>query len=318
MKAENSVEAISASLLMAEDRAGQPLLTPGEATARAALIWEEVNELGLALEIFTWTGRGFCGEPLRYPAYRIDDQRYDLNSVGPGQCAPFAANGPGISCGDLLRLGRVCQIKQQLLPRRWPKDLRDRLCDPQSHLDGIEEIWWLGRWYAVTDVKGKVPTGVGGKDIDWEIRACTFPLRLEVENWRREWSGMVHGFHRGREFPSCFERFRGRFARADAGDALNVACVTTLLEPDEKLEQRSSDFLATNPEVDAIVVWSRHSLSGRMPPAVYGKTPVRGQLRALLMPPQREDLEHVVPVEFLPINPDTGKTLLPDEYGRLF
>jgi predicted MPP superfamily phosphohydrolase len=85
------------------------------------------------MQVYTSSGVGTWGLPLRvgtqsevvllrfekeypYPAYQIDDPRYNLDKIGPGETGQFAINGPAISCGDLVRLGRACLTRQQFLP----------------------------------------------------------------------------------------------------------------------------------------------------------------------------------------------------------
>lgn len=275
---------------------GRPLLSAEEAQQRAEAIAAEVTDLGFDLQVFPWRNVGPTGDLVPYPAYRLVDSRYYLNAIGPGEKGQFAINAPGISCGDLLKLGRACELKQKLLGQQWSKEIKDQLLDHQSHLDALEELLWLGRFQGVQDVQHNVPLP-SGKDMDWAFNACTQPIRIEVKNRRRENTGIVDGAHAGRNYPSWFADFAGKFSRV-GHSSLNIACVTTYLEPDDALSERATEFLSREEAADAVVIWSWHCPNGR-PLTLFARPNVRELLAAILAPGQREDAQKVILVEHL-------------------
>lgn len=292
----NDDHALAVALASALGADGKPLLSKEEAQHRARVIAAEVTNLGFDLRVFAWKNVGPTGKPVPYPAYDLADSRYDLNTIGPGEKGQFAINAPGISCGDLLKLGRACELKQSFLGHRWPKEIKHNLLDHQSHLDAVEELLWIGRFQGVQDVQHKVPLP-SGKDMDWAFNACTQPIRIEVKNRRRESTGSIDGAHAGRSYPSWFADFSGKFAR-DRSNCLNIACVTTYFDPDDALRERAEELLTRDEAVDAVVIWSWHCLSGRQL-THFSKPNVRGLLAAILAPIPREEAWKVIRTKHL-------------------
>ena len=77
----------------------------------------------------------------------------------------------------------MSQIGHSLIPELWPKKLRDELRNPTQHLDTLEEVWWLGCWSGIEDIRRaeQIKTGVAD-DIDWQftIGSTGFSWRLKV------------------------------------------------------------------------------------------------------------------------------------------
>jgi hypothetical protein len=290
------VDKVATALLWALGGDGHPLLSKEQAHRRAKVIAEEVKALGFDLQIFPWKNLTRIGELQPFPAYNLDDPRYNLNEIGPGEKGQFAVNGPGISCGDLLKFGRVCELKRQFFGAKWPKELKEHLCDAQSHLDSVEEILWLGRFQGVQDVRSKV-IQPNGKDVDWAFTACTQPIQVEVKNRRKEITGVIDGAHRGREFVSWYQDFDGKFSRDSLG-RLNIACVTTYFDLDEALQQRAKELLSRNEAIDAIVIWTYHCRTlGHQ--TVFAQRKVGQLLTSLLAPILREDSEKILLLQHL-------------------
>ena len=297
----NDDHALAVALASALGADGKPLLSAEEAQQRARVIAVEVTNLGFDLRVFAWNNVGPTGESQPYPAYYLADARYDLNTIGLGEKGQFAINAPGVSCGDLLKFGRACELKQRFLGHRWPKELKHNLLDHQSHLDVVEELLWIGRFQGVQHVQHKVPLA-SRRDMDWAFTACTQPIRIEVKNRRRECTGIVDGAHAGRGYPSWFADFAGKFSR-DGNNSLNIACVTTYFEPDDALRERANELLSHNEAVDAVVVWSWHCLNGRQL-TLFSKPNVRELLTAILAPIPREDAWKVILTTHLMRNTD--------------
>jgi hypothetical protein len=316
MSIEPSVELIERHLHLAQGLDGLPLISLDEARFRAQAIHEERKTVGFPLKLKPWTSSSPRG-PVPYPAYDIDDPRYDLNKVGPGEKAPFGINGPGISCGDLVKLGRFCMLLRQHLPGGWPRDLKTQFLDVQSHLDAVEEVYSLCRWHGVSEVRMKMSLwDRKAKDVDLGFKACLVPLFVEVKNRRREAVGVVDGWHDSRNHPSLFNDLIGKFPESRRDGALHVAWISTHLEPDEALTAQTTAFLAAHAEIDAIVVWSDHSRDGRPFRAIYGSAATRKQLEVVLREPDREEAERYLVLRYLGRNSEEGRTLMPGEIAE--
>jgi hypothetical protein len=290
------VDNLATTLRWALGGDGNPLLAKDQAQRRAKAIKEEVEALGFDLQVSPWKNVTLTGELHPYPAYQLDDPRYDLDAVEPGGKGQFAVNGPGISCGDLLKFGRACELKQEFLGTRWPKELKDNLLDPQSHLDAVEEVLWIGRFQGVRDVRCKV-VQPNGKDVDWAFVAYTQPIQVEVKHRRKECTGIIDGAHRGRGFPSWYQDFDGKFSR-DAHGSLNIACVTTYFDTDEAIRERADELLNRGDPIDAIVIWSCHCRTSNHL-TIFSQRKIRQALTAILAPIPREDSEKVLRLEHL-------------------
>jgi len=292
----NDDHLLSVALASALGADGKPLLSTEEAQHRARAIADEVENLGFDLRVFAWKNIAPTGEAVPYPAYHLTDSRYDLNATGFGEKGQFAINAPGISCGDLLKLGRACELKQRFLGKRWPKELKEHLLDHESHLDAVEELLWLGRFQGVQGVCPKVPLP-SGKDMDWAFTARTHSIRIEVKNRRRESTGIIDGAHVGRHFPSWFDDFAGKFSR-EQDNSLNIACVTTYFEPDDALNERASELLCRDDAVDAVVVWAWHCRNGQIL-TIFARANLRERLTAIVAPTPWEEAGKVILITHL-------------------
>lgn len=308
-----SVTEIARNLASAGGTDGEPLLTQEEAERRATALADECRVLRFELRLFPWKNGTWAGKACPYPAYWLDDPRFDLNKIGPGEKGQFAFNAPGISCGDLLRFGRACEIKQQYFPSAWPKGIKDGLRDHQSHLDALEEVLWLGRFQGLQNVRNKV-VHPNGLDADWEFTSCTLPLQIEVKNRRKEYSGITDGGHSSRDFPGWWDDFRGKFSRSTPG-ALNLACLTTYF--DEPVHERASELLNAGENVDALVVWSYHCLDGEHL-RIYGPPAVKALIATTLAPIRREESRKVILIKHLMRNTAEQRVATMEEVVRAF
>lgn len=310
-----SADIIEAHLRLATGQDGMQLISPEECRRRAVAILEEVDALRFPLVLQPWTSPHQNG-PVPYPAYQINDPRYHLET-GPGARGQFAILGPDISCGDLVKLGRVCLLRREFFPRGWPRGLKDQFLDPQSHLDAVEEFSWLRRWRGLTNVRREVLAGSkGSKNADLGFHSCLVPIAVEIKNRRREAVGVIDGWHSSRDYDSLFKDLIGKFSGARPNNELHVACISTHLEPDDALSAQARDFLAKHPELDAIVVWSDHCRDDRNFREVYGEAKNRQQVELLLAEPEREEAQRWFVIKHLARNSDTGTVLQPSEIAE--
>ena len=303
------VDEIAKHLALTVGKDGAPLLTREQVEERARAIYQEVGITGFPLRLRPWPSKTTRGI-FPYPSYLIDDTRYDLNKIGPGDKGGFGINGPGISCGDLIKLGRACLLRQKFFPNGWPKGLRDLFVDQESHLDAVEELCWLDRWRGVSRVRTGVKMIAGSdKDVDLVFDSYTVPVFAEIKNRRRESVGVVDGWHRSRNYSSVFDDLIGKFSPARNDGALHVACISTHLEPDDALDAQAKSFLDEHGEIDAIIVWSDHSRDGRQNIAIYSEPHIRAQIEALLASAEREDEQKWYTVQHLERNSEEGRVL---------
>lgn len=278
----------------------RPLLSGEQVTRRTRAIVEEVPQIGFDVRPFAWINATPGGNIHPYPAYHIDDPRYDLDNTGPGERGPFAINCPGISCGDLLKFGRACELKQEHL-EQWPGELRKQLIDPQQHLDALEEIQWLGRFTGLNGPKAKF-VQPNGKDADWVFETGSRRVQIEVKNKRGEWSGMLDGSHRNREFSSWYNDLNGKFFRHAESD-VNLACITTYFDADDSLWERAAELLTSDPAIDGVVIWATFSRNGSNLSALI-REEIRPFLPGIFAPITREDAFKVLVSKHLLRNSD--------------
>jgi hypothetical protein len=317
-----NADIIEKHLKLAVGQDALPLITPDEARTRAVAIEEEMKLVGFPLLLSPWTSAMTKGV-FPYPSYLIDDPRYDLNKNHTGT-GPFSISGPGISCGDLLKLGIACLMKREHLPSKWPRDLKDQFLDAQSHLDAVEELYCLSRWHGVREVRTKVHTkpsdetkkfkgDKNGKDIDLAFQACMVPVQVEVKNRRREATGIVDGWYPGRNFPSYFDDLIDKFHEVRQPGVLNIAWISTHLEPNDELKLLAESFLSAHPEIDSIIVSADNCDSRDNHRVVYGRQEVRQQLDVILCPLDREESERWFIARHLERNSAEARVLEPGE-----
>ena len=310
------IDEIKQALLWAHGLDGEPLLNDSQADFRATAIAEEMRELKFELKISPWQNQETSRGWLVYPAYELLDDRYDLNSIGPGDKGQFAINGPGISCGDLLTLGRACELKRKFFPSGWPTETKTQLCDHQSHLDAVEEILWLSRFQGVKNVQPNIKHPTTGKDVDWAFTACTQPIQIEVKNRRKEFVGIIDEASKGRGYQSWHQDLLGKFSRREA-DAINVACISTCLGADEELGETVHQLLASGEPIDALVLWTHHCPGGQQWNVFASNSLNRQIVSSLMAPIPREISEKQLRLKNLLRNPYEQRVLKIDELLRI-
>jgi len=133
--------------------------------------------------------------------------------------------------------------------------------------------------------------------MDWAFTARTQPIRIEVKNQRRESTGVIDGSHKGRNYPSWFDDFAGKFSR-EQNNSLNIACVTTYFEPNDALAERAGELLCRDEAVDAVVVWAWHCRNGQ-PLTIFARANMRERLTAIVAPTPWEEVGKVILIKHL-------------------
>lgn len=306
----HSREEIKQALLSAKRFDQVELISDDVAAIYAEAIYSELATTCFRLRIIPWSP--FGGYP--YPAYVVDDPRYNFDCFAFSDCDSFAVNVPGLSHGDLPKLGRALWLKQKLLGAVWPKEMLEHFLDSQNHLDVIEELIWLGRWHGVQDVLANKPNPNNSKDIDWEVSSCGVRLGIEVKHWRREWTGILDGKHKSRYYISCFDTFKDKFHRPDY-ERINLACISTYFPPDQNFRSKANEYLLRCEDLDGIVLYSSHATMRHVPVyEIVAKPDIRMQIEALFKPSERDESAKCLEVVYLARKKGGGIVGSVDEY----
>lgn len=287
----------------------ETVLSPAEAKARAAMVYEDMATVGFPLTLgVIWPVPTTTEEPILIPSYPLEGTMYGPMADPDGEHNRDAA-GPLINCGEFLRLSKACKLGRELLTQeRWPSRFTAGLRDAQKHLSVVEEILWLGRWHAPENIemtyKQNPPT-----DVDWRFTCCGMTINLEVKYRIRDWMGVVDGPHFSRNFDSYFIDLERKFGPRPKGE-LNIVGITTLAPPDAGLQECTKRFLDRHPEVDAVIFWSMHDPEGKRP-EIHAREPAL--IKMLFKGGDREDGIFCAPIRHLWRNSEERRAIRPSE-----
>jgi hypothetical protein len=288
----------------------EPVLSADEAKARAQIVSEDMIKVRFDLQLEYWKVELPNHGPIGVPAYKLIGSQFDPNAP-LGTPDVYKAAGPGLNCGNLLRLSKACKLGRVILKKAWPNSFATRLRDPNDHLAVVEELLWLGYWQPVTDVQRSFKQSAASKkNIDWRFSCCGQLINLEVKYRRRDWVGIVDGPHFSRDFDSYFEDCEGKFGPQKNGE-LNIIGVSTLAPPDDGLRRTIERFLKKHPEVDGIILWSFHAPSGAPPEIHSAKADL---LKLLFTGGDSEDRLRASPIRHLWRKSEERRTLRPGEF----
>jgi hypothetical protein len=258
-----TLDQIEEALRTAYRGAQTPILSAAEAKLRAAMVFEDMAKVRLPLELHYWQAAFPGYEPLGIPAYKLPGSPYGPEVPVEAEDV-FKADGPGLSCGDLLKLSKACKIGRDILGvRRWPQLLTTRLRDPKEHLDAVEEMIWLGFWRPPFKVDQSYKLNpANDSNIDWRLTfkmgSVQQVINLEVKFRRRDWIGRVDGSTFSRDFDSYFQDLEGKFCGPAEGE-LNLVGISTFTPSDHSLRRCIERYLKEHREVSGVIVWSYHS-----------------------------------------------------------
>jgi hypothetical protein len=193
--------------------------------------------------------------------------------------------GTGVDREDIQYFAKVCDIGQTLIPHLWPayQTITNGLIEPDTHLNTLNEVWWLARWSGIdwSATQSEHPMGPKSphqrKTVDWRLRSLdNWAINIEVKNFSRAQADRTYkktpSFYRANGLTHKGEPDaddpRLKF-RQSAGREINVLAVTRHDEISNEFEGWVEDFLDASsfppniPEIeradkiDAVVVWSR-------------------------------------------------------------
>lgn len=217
-------------------------------------------------------GGGIIATPL--PEYHFGDTGFSVQKARNSH-DDFSTwiGGTGLDRGHLQFFSKISQIGHSLIPELWPKKLRAELRNPTQHLDTLEEVWWLGCWSGIENIRraAHIKPGVAG-DIDWQftigragsIRGLKVNLevkRLKSDNTRQA-RGLKMNAHEFAEF--CREQILKKF-RPSHDDEVNVLAISLFGEIDGNVQRVISEWLVGDensdsdgmPLIDAILLATR-------------------------------------------------------------
>ena len=183
--------------------------------------------------------------------------------------------GTGLDRGHLQFFSKVSQIGHSLIPELWPKKLRAELRNPTQHLDTLEEVWWLGCWSGIENIRraGHIKPGVAD-DIDWQFTigsaGCLAGLKVNLEVKRlksdntRQARGREMNAHEFAQF--CRDQVLRKF-RPSHSDEVNVLGISLFGEIDGNVQRVISEWLLGDenrdsddaPLIDAVLLATRES-----------------------------------------------------------
>jgi hypothetical protein len=132
-------------LVTAFPGASQPVLGAHEAKARAKIVYEDMAKVRFDLQVEHWPVELPGARRIAVPAYKLIGSQFNPNAPLDTPDV-YKAAGPGLNCGNLLRLSKACKLGRAHLKKAWPSAFATRLRDPNDHLAVIEELLWLGYW----------------------------------------------------------------------------------------------------------------------------------------------------------------------------
>ena len=260
-----TLEQLERALMTAYPGARFPVLDREMALQRAHWLHDDIQAWRFDL-CLTYQPIEFDGcEPMHIPKYRLAESPYSASKgtedrkLGEDQ-EMFHGEGSGLDTPDLLKLSRASAIGHTVLKHtNWPHTHARRVRDPRDHIAVIEEILWLGRWRNPVEVQlnAKLVPGTG-KDVDCRFRSEGITINLEVKYRPRTWLAGVDGGFGVQDLRSLFDGVGGKFPATEPQDAYNVVALTIVAPIDDLLRHHATQFLASHPEIAAVVVWSEH------------------------------------------------------------
>ncbi|MFT5465312.1 MAG: hypothetical protein ACI8UO_000400 [Verrucomicrobiales bacterium] len=175
-----------------------------------------------------------------------------------------------ISIGDLLHTLRaflILELADSKIPDllRNRSSLRSGLATPTSHLDTLNEIWWLRWWIGARKIDYEVrlnDAAVSDADIDWQVEIESAGLTINLEVKRRPTDVRRLDPTKSLGFRSVFENGLGTKAGAlkftKSGQThVNVLALTLYCPIDREVQDAANAFVDLNSfNVDGVAIWS--------------------------------------------------------------
>ena len=252
-----------------------------EARRRASILAEDIKQIGFStfqLSCRPCPVPSANGQIVATPLaeYQFGDTGFSVHKARNSH-DDFSTwiGGTGLDRGHLQFFSKVSQIGHSLIPELWPKKLRAELRNPTQHLDTLEEVWWLGCWSGIENIRRAehIKPGVAG-DIDWQFRVGSagslsgLKVNLEVKRLKsdntRQARGREMNAHAFAQF--CRDQVLRKF-RPSLPDEVNVLGISLFGKIDGNVQRVISEWLLGNenrdlddaPLIDAVLLATRES-----------------------------------------------------------
>lgn len=252
-----------------------------EACRRAPVLAADIDQIGfdtfrLSCRMYPVPseGGGILSIPL--PEYHFGDTGFSVDRASnSNDDFPTWIGGTGLDRGHLQFFSKISQLGHNLIPRFWPKKLRSELRNPSQHLDTLEEVWWLGCWSGIEDIRrAERMRSDTAANVDWQfVIAKTgfstgLKVNLEVKRLKSDSKRHARGCRmEAHEFAQfCRGEVLGKFRPSDP-DEVNVLAISLFGEIDGNVQRVISEWLLSNencdsqnkPLIDAVLLATRES-----------------------------------------------------------
>jgi hypothetical protein len=252
-----------------------------EAHRRASVLADDIEQIGF--DTFQLSCRPYpvpsvdgliIATPL--PEYHFGDTGFSVQKArNSDDDFPTWIGGTGLDRGHLQFFSKVSQLGHTLIPQFWPKKLRAELRNPTQHLDTLEEVWWLGCWSGMENIRrAERMRSDFAEDIDWQFTigntgfSSALKVNLEVKRLKSDNTRQA----RDREMNAhefalfCREQVLRKF-RPSSADEVNVLGISLFGEIDGNVQRVISEWLRSNencdsdgaPLIDAVLLATRES-----------------------------------------------------------
>jgi hypothetical protein len=256
-------------------------LGDNEAHQRASMLADDIEQIGFStfqLSCRLYPVPSPNGQIVATPLaeYQFGDTGFSVHKARNSH-DDFSTwiGGTGLDRGHLQFFSKVSQIGRSLIPELWPQKLRAELRNPTQHLDTLEEVWWLGCWSGIENIRRAEHIKPGAaEDIDWQFTigstgfSSGLKVNLEVKRLKsdntRQARGREMNAHEFAQF--CRDQVPRKF-RPSRSDEVNVLGVSLFGEIDGNVQRVISEWLLSNenrdsddaPLIDAVLLATRES-----------------------------------------------------------
>jgi len=239
-----------------------------EASRRALILSDDIKRIGF--ETFRLSCQPYPIPsmdvrrviPVPLPEYHFGDTGFSVQNARNTH-DDFAKwiGGTGLDRGHLQFFSKVSEMGHRIIPQIWlgARKLRLELRNPSQHLDTLEEVWWLGRWLGMKEIRyGKPMRDDLTPDVDWQFviaNTSFFPgLKVNLEVKRLKKDNLRHSQRRDmqpRDFAQfCREQVLRKF-RPSLPDEVNVLAISLFGEIDRNVQIVVSDWLLSDENSDS-------------------------------------------------------------------
>jgi hypothetical protein len=252
---------------------------------------------------------------IRVSEYEFGSVRFSLeNAKDPSSVRKTVEEmaGTAISREDILYLSKICTLGHKIIPRLWTTDheLIESVRRSSQHLDALNEVWWLARWFGVEEKSLRREVCIlphAGKTIDWQFELplgdASWTINLEVK--RIISSIGAKAYRKDHHFYSTLrgdgsintDDPRLKFRRS-LDHEVNALAVTWFDEISGELETEIQRFLDEDDRIDTVIVWAPGDRERggwiRFFPRFRDIPAKRRIISSLLLKPDEEDKARII------------------------